>query len=80
MGLWVINPYFMGTFGPFYAEVELLYGNGEVELNEIRTYQGRTFDSIDAEALAATLDLKYDIAGFTLNAGGTYVPGRQQPA
>lgn len=75
MALWVVNPYFIGTFGPFYAEAEFLYGFGEINLDETRTYQGNTFNSIDIAALAATLDVKYDIAGFTLNAGGTYVQG-----
>jgi hypothetical protein len=79
LGLWVFNPYFMGTFGPLTAEAEILYGFGEVDLDETRTYQGQTFDSIDASGLAATLDLKYDIAGFTLNAGGTYVQGDSNP-
>ncbi|MFO7715427.1 hypothetical protein [Desulfosarcina sp.] len=79
LGLWVFNPYFMGTFGPLTAEAEILYGIGEVDLDETRTYQGQTFDSIDASGLAATLDLKYDIAGFTLNAGGTYVQGDSNP-
>ena len=81
LGLWVFNPYFMGTFGPFYAEAEILYGFGEVNLDETRTdpVSGTTFDSIDASGLAATLDLKYDIAGFTLNGGGTYVQGDSNP-
>ncbi|MBC2711961.1 MAG: hypothetical protein HGJ94_13520 [Desulfosarcina sp.] len=81
LGLWVINPYFMGTFGPLYAEAEILYGWGSVDLNETRTdpVSGATFNSIDAAALAATLDVKYDIAGFTLNAGGTYIQGDSNP-
>ncbi len=76
-GIWVLNPYFKGTFGPLYAEAEFLYGFGEIELDEIRTdpVSGDTFDTIDVDALAATLDVKYDIAGLTLNAGGTYVQG-----
>ena len=79
MGLWVFNPYFMGTFGSFTAEAELLYGIGEIDLDEVRTYQGSTFDTIDIDAIAATLDLKYDIAGLILNAGGTYVQGDSNP-
>ena len=68
LGLWVFNPYFMGTFGPVSAEAEVLYGFGEIELDEFRTepVSGNTFDTIDAEGLAATLDLKYDFAGLTL--------------
>lgn len=79
MGVWVFNPYFMGTFGSFTAEAELLYGIGEIDLDEDRTYQGNTFDTIDIDAIAATLDLKYDIAGLTLNAGGTHVQGDSNP-
>ncbi len=81
LGLWVFNPYFMGTFGPLYAEAEILYGFGEVDLDQTRTdpVSGNTFDSLDAQGLAATLDVKYDIAGFTLNAGGTYVQGDSNP-
>jgi len=80
-GVWVLNPYFMGTFGPLYAEAEVLFGWGEVELDEVRTdpVSGSTFDTIDVEALAATLDVKYDIAGLTFNAGGTYVQGDSNP-
>lgn len=80
LGLWVLNPYFMGAFGPFYAEAEILYGFGEVELDVPRFRpDGSRFDEIDAEGLAATLDLKYDIAGFTFNAGTTYVEGDSDP-
>ena len=80
LGLWVFNPYFMGTFGPFYAEAEILYGFGEVELDVPRFRpDGSRYDELDAEGLAATLDLKYDIAGFTLNAGTTYVQGDSDP-
>lgn len=75
LGLWVINPYIMGDFGPLGLEAELLYGWGTVELDETRTYQGTTFNELDAEGLAATLDVKYNIGGLTLNAGGTYVQG-----
>ncbi len=80
LGLWVFSPYFMGSFGPFYVEAEILYGFGEVELDVPRFRpDGSRFDEIDAEGLAATLDLKYDIAGFTLNAGTTYVQGDSDP-
>lgn len=79
MGLWVFNPYFMGTFGSLTAEAEMLYGVGKIDLDEVRTYDGSTFDTIDIEAFAATLDLKYDIVGLTLNAGGTYVQGDSNP-
>ncbi|MCB2148816.1 MAG: hypothetical protein KQI81_20215 [Deltaproteobacteria bacterium] len=77
MQLWVANPYFMGTFGPLHVEAELLYGTGQVELDTPNQdpITGQLFDEIDASGLAATLDLKYDIAGFTLNGGYTYVQG-----
>jgi hypothetical protein len=79
MGLWVFNPYFKGKFGSIYAEAEILYGFGEIDLDETRIYEGGSFDTIDINAIAATLDLKYDIAGLTLNAGGTYVEGDSNP-
>lgn len=77
VGLWVLNPYFMGQFGPIGIEAEILYGIGKVELDEVRTdpISGKQFDEVDAEALAASVDLKYDIAGFTFNGGYTYVQG-----
>jgi hypothetical protein len=81
LGLWVVDPYFIGTFGPLHAEAECLYGWGEVDLDEVRTdpLTGNTFKTINARGFAATLDLKYDIARFTLNAGGTYVQGDSNP-
>ncbi len=81
LGLWVFNPYFMGTFGPLTAEAEFFYGFGEIELDETRTdpISGNSFDTVDAQGFAATLDLKYDIAGLTFNAGGTYVQGDSNP-
>jgi hypothetical protein len=77
LSLWVANPYFMGTFGPLSVEAELLYGVGTIELDTPRTdpVTGQVFDEIDAEGLAATLDLKYHIVGFTFNGGYTYVQG-----
>jgi hypothetical protein len=60
LGLWVFNPYFMGTFGPFYAEAEILYGFGEVELDVPRFRpDGSRYDEIDAEGIAATLATKH---------------------
>jgi hypothetical protein len=81
LGLWVVNPYFIGTFGRLHGEVELLYGWGEVDLDEVRTDPdtGKTFNTINARGFAATLDVRYDIARFTLNAGGTYVQGDSNP-
>lgn len=77
VGLWAINPYFMGQFGPLGIEAEILYGFGKVDLDERRQdpVTGEWFDEIDAKALEATIDLKYDIAGFTFNGGYTYVQG-----
>lgn len=76
-GLWVFDPYFKGDFGPFSIGTELVYGFGTIELDEIRTdpVTGNTYDEIDAEAMLATLDLKYNIAGFTFEGGYTYVQG-----
>ncbi|PIE68219.1 MAG: hypothetical protein CSA23_00015 [Deltaproteobacteria bacterium] len=73
--IWVINSYFMGTFGPISVEAEALYGWGEIEMDETRVWEGKSFDTIDAEAVAATVNLKYNVAGFTFNAGATYVQG-----
>jgi hypothetical protein len=77
LDVWLFDPYFRGTFGSLSVETELIYGIGKVELDEARKdpVSGREFDELDAEALLATIDLKYDIAGFTFNAGYTYVQG-----
>jgi hypothetical protein len=77
VGLWVLNPYFMGHFGPIGIEAELLYGFGKVNLDtpRVNPKNGETFDEVDAKALAASIDLMYDIAGFTFNGGYTYVQG-----
>jgi hypothetical protein len=75
LAIWVINPYFLGNFGPLHVEAEVLYGWGDMDINETRFWEGKAFDSIDAEAVAATLDLKYDLAKFTFNVGTTYVQG-----
>jgi len=77
VGLWVANPYFMGQFGPLGIEAEILYGIGKVDLDAVRIdpISGKQFDEVDAEAMAASIDLKYDIAGFTFNGGYTYVQG-----
>ena len=77
MDIWVIDPYFKGTFGPLSIETELLYGSGDIDLDVARVdpVTGQVFDSIDAEGFAATIDLKYDLAAFTFNAGYTYVQG-----
>ena len=75
--IFLIDPYFMGTFGPFSVEAELIYGWGKINLNEnnIDPVSGEVFDSLDASALLATIDLKYNVAGFTFNGGYTYVQG-----
>ncbi|WP_319522559.1 hypothetical protein [uncultured Desulfosarcina sp.] len=77
LDLWVLDPYFMGTFGGFSIEAELLYGFGTIDIDEARTdpVTGQVFQDMDATGLGATIDLKYDIAGFTFNAGYTYVQG-----
>ncbi|WP_319405852.1 hypothetical protein [uncultured Desulfosarcina sp.] len=77
LNLWVFDPYFMGTFGGLSIETELLWGKGTIDLDETRTdpVTGQTFNDMNATGLAATIDLKYDIAGFTLNGGYTYVQG-----
>ncbi|BBO76626.1 hypothetical protein DSCW_40430 [Desulfosarcina widdelii] len=74
---WVLDPYFKGTFGPLGIEAEFLYAFGTLELDETRTdvRNGSQFDELDGEAMAATIDLKYTIAGFTFNGGYTYVQG-----
>ncbi len=75
--IFLLDPYFKGTFGPFSVEAELIYGWGKIDLNANETdpVSGEVFDSLDASALLATVDLKYDIAGFTFNGGYTYVQG-----
>jgi len=75
--IFLLDPYFKGTFGPFSVEAELIYGWGKIDLNanEIDPVSGEVFDSLDASALLGTVDLKYDIAGFTFNGGYTYVQG-----
>ena len=74
---WVFDPYFKGTFGPLGIAAEFIYANGTLELNETRTdvRNGQQFDELDGESMAATIDLKYNIAGFTFNGGYTYVQG-----
>ena len=75
--IFLLDPYFKGTFGPFSVEAELIYGWGKIDLNanEIDPVSGEVFDSLDASAWLGTVDLKYDIAGFTFNGGYTYVQG-----
>ena len=75
--IFLLDPYFKGTFGPFSVEAELIYGWGTIDLNgnETDPVSGEVFDQLDASALLGTIDLKYDIAGFTFNGGYTYVQG-----
>lgn len=83
MNLWVFDPYYTGTFGGLAIDAELLYGIGTIKLRDIYVDQGlyidprtgKSYDEIDAEGLAATLDLNYTLSRWTFNAGFTYVQG-----
>ncbi len=74
---WVADPYFKGIFGPLNIEAEFFYASGTVDLDSTRTdvRTGEQFDELDGEAMAAYIDLKYNVAGFTFNGGYTYVQG-----
>ena len=77
LDLWVFDPYFSGTFGDFNIQAEMLYGIGTIDLDESKVdpLTGQVFDEMDATGVAATVDLKYNIIGFTFNGGYTFVQG-----
>lgn len=89
--IFVVNPYFIGTFGGLSIEAEVAYGNGTtkytgIDMSAIATGFGQPGDysnyqrpDVDAEGLGAYIDLVYDIGAFSLNGGYAYASGDNDP-
>ncbi len=89
--IFVINPYFMGTFGGLSVQAEVAYGTGtskytEIDMSAIAAGFGQPGDythytrpDVDAEGIGAFLDVVYDFGPVWLNGGYAFASGDNDP-